>query len=285
MNYTNKVKWPCRDVADRSGKWPAKAACLAMVMASALAVLFPAWSIQRDLSEGLLLRLFPGATIDTLQHWFGIERKVKILSPIGLRNRRGVVNVSDAKVITVGSKFVYLAFEIFLAGGRADAKSLVQHNLGGNPEQSLKLLQVIAFDAESHTILGKPDGFPIEACDWECTGDVCSTVALVGFKAVDNSDRACIIEYSQNVDRQALVVLAIGSSNRPVASKSTVYGDLGGECGCKVAVTFTQFIEDAGYISVMRQSTCDSACSQLCERVGLPLGKAEDRIVLLRLEE
>src|SRR5438477_6774365 len=93
-------------------------------------------------AEELLVKLFPSASVEAVNSWFGKDEPTRIIYPVSLRGRQGLIRVSDARTQSLGRRYVAVAFEIFLATDR-DVRQLVASRLSQNPSGALKLLQAV----------------------------------------------------------------------------------------------------------------------------------------------
>ena len=237
---------------------------------------------QGAAAEELLQKLFPNSSIRAIDTWFGKKATVGVLSPISLRNRHGLISIPNAKLRPVGERYLALAFEILLTDER-DVPRLVAAPLAHNPPGALKLLQVVLFDRTTGKAIGKPNGFPLEADGWTCTGDVCSTMNLIGFMDSPPNEAFVVLLYASGIDRRSVIVVAVGADQKPVAAPAVRVGDLGGESGCRIEVSFSSFSMSGDGVYGVRESDCDTSCSDLCARHALPVGKSQTRVQLLRL--
>lgn len=226
-------------------------------------------------AEELLRKLFPAAS---LQH----ARAGAIVSPVSLRGRHGVIRLADARVQPFGAGYVALAFEVLLTSEQ-DVRRWVESAASGDPPGAMKLLQVIVFDARTGDLLGKPDGFPLEGDGWTCKGDACSVLRLLDLTAGVNGEPYVVLTYSSGVDGQLLRVVAVGAGRAPVASPAMPTGDLSGESGCRVTVSYGSLALKGGSVVGVRQSDCDPGCPDICKTNGLPPGESRTGVRLLPL--
>jgi len=231
----------------------------------------------------LLLKLFPGASVQELGGWFGTNEPADIVYPVSLRGRQGLIRVADARVQPVGEAHLALAFEVFLTTER-DVRRWAESSAPQNPAGAMKLLQLVVFDKVTGRLIGKPEGFPLEGDSWTCAGDACSVPSLVELTAGAKKDPYVVLKYSTSLDRQLIRVVAVGANRTPITSRATAVGDLGGESGCHVSVSFRSFTLESRRVVGIRQSECDPGCSDICKGNELAPGKHEDKVTLLTLE-
>jgi hypothetical protein len=234
--------------------------------------------------HAMLKSLFPGADTISITNYWGSGSAETIYAPVSLRDRKGFIPLNRVKLAHLNDSLTALFFEIFLHDTKLSTTQLMS-GMVEPPAGSLKLVQLVFYNRNTHRFVVKPEGFPLESSEWTCQGDICGTIAAESITAVNTIDPIAVAMYTRGLDRSYVQAFWLRPKGIIVASDIIRVGDLSGQTGCQIEISLGEYGVKNGALYATKTSVCDSACHELCSSSELPAGRNAKCVVIIPEED